>query len=123
MKKLTILLCVGLFACVSWVGAQNETGVVESERIVKFKKAAENSVVNAQYNLAICYESGEGVAENYSEAIKWYRKAAENGMADAQYSMALHYAYEENLVETLKWLKKAASQGYKDAIELLNEIE
>jgi len=30
------------------------------------------------------YEKGEGIPQDYQEAIKWYRLAAEQGNADAQ---------------------------------------
>ena len=31
-----------------------------------------------------CYENGDGVPQNYDEAVKWYRKAAQQGNEDAQ---------------------------------------
>jgi hypothetical protein len=30
------------------------------------------------------YEKGQGVPQDYKEAVKWYRLAAEQGYADAQ---------------------------------------
>lgn len=33
----------------------------------------------AQFNLALMYHSGAGVARNEAEAVAWYHKAAENG--------------------------------------------
>ena len=38
----------------------------------------------AQINLAHMYYKGDGVAQDYTEAVKWYRKAADQGNADAQ---------------------------------------
>ena len=84
MKKLSLLLCAGLFACVSWVGAQNETGVVESERIVKFKKAAEKGSATAQYNLGVCYYNGQGVARNINKAAELWKLSARQGNATAK---------------------------------------
>ena len=35
----------------------------------------------AQYNLAVMYDDGKGVLQDYKEAVKWYRLAAEQGYA------------------------------------------
>lgn len=35
------------------------------------------------------YRFGEGVEQNYEEAVKWYRRAAEQGDAEAEHSLAL----------------------------------
>ena len=37
-----------------------------------------------EFNLGICYKTGNGVTQSYSEAAKWYRKAADQGHAKAQ---------------------------------------
>ena len=34
-------------------------------------------IADAQYNLGVCYDNGQGVAKDEVEAVKWYRKAAE----------------------------------------------
>ena len=34
---------------------------------------------NAQVNLGVMYDNGEGVLQDDKEAVKWYRKAAEQG--------------------------------------------
>ena len=37
----------------------------------------------AQYIIGHMYYNGEGVPQDYKEAVKWYRLAAERGFADA----------------------------------------
>ena len=49
----------------------------------------------AQYNLGLMYDNGEGVPQDYAEAMRWYRLAAEQGCADAQYELG--YMYENGL--------------------------
>ena len=49
-----------------------------------FRKAAEQGHAEAQYNLGICYEDGDGVEWSYTEALKWYSKAAEQGHEEAK---------------------------------------
>ena len=43
-------------------------------------KAALQGDAGAQNNLGVCYEYGEGVKQDYAEAVKWYQKAAQQGM-------------------------------------------
>ena len=38
----------------------------------------------AQFNLALCYGVGDGVAQDTAEAAKWYRKAAGQGYQPAK---------------------------------------
>ena len=55
------------------------------------RKAAEQGVAVAQFNLGDFYYEGEGVEQSYTEAVIWYRKAAEQGDADAQISLGECY--------------------------------
>jgi hypothetical protein len=48
-----------------------------------FRSLAEQGDPHAQYNLAVRYERGGGVAQNYAEAAKWYGLAAKRGDAGA----------------------------------------
>ena len=85
----------------------------------EIKKLAESGDVEAQFNLGLIYDQGQGVPQNYSEAVKWYRKAADQGHADAQYFLGTMYVQGQgvplNYAEATKWLKKAAEQGLTDA--------
>ena len=72
------------------------------------------------------HENGQGVAQDYSAAMKWYRMAADQGYADAQYNLGLMYYYgqgvPQNTSEALRWLHKAQMKGddeAKQAIELI----
>ena len=38
------------------------------------------------------YDNGEGVPQDYKEAVKWYRLSAEQGDASAQYNLGLMYS-------------------------------
>lgn len=50
-----------------------------------FRKAAEKGQVNAQYNLGVKLEAGQGVAKDMQQATYWYKKAAAQGHTSAQY--------------------------------------
>ena len=84
-----------------------------------YRQAAEQGDSEAQFNLGLCYENGEGVPKDLAEAVKWYRKAAEQNDADAQFNLGACYANGEgvskNMAEAVKWYRKAAEQGDADA--------
>ena len=43
----------------------------------------------AQLNLGNMYCNGDGVEQDYTEAVVWYRKAAEQGNAGAQFNLGV----------------------------------
>ena len=45
---------------------------------------AEQGDAQAQYNLGVLYDNGQGVPKNDAEAMKWYRMAADQGEAEAR---------------------------------------
>ena len=65
------------------------------------------------------YANGQGVPQNYAEAVKWYRLAADQGNATAQFNLALMYAngqgVPQNYAEAVKWYRLAADQGDAEA--------
>src|SRR5262249_20977092 len=75
---------------------------------------ADQGDAQAQYNLGVLYENGQGVPQNSAEAVEWYRKAAEQGEARAQNNLASMYAsgqgVPQNYAEAMKWLRRAADQ-------------
>ena len=83
-----------------------------------FVKARQGDAV-AQNRLGICYYAGEGIEQDYVEAVKWFQKSAEQGDKWGQYHLAIHYAngngIEQNYEEAVKWYQKAAEQGYCNA--------
>ena len=48
-----------------------------TEAVKWYRKAAEQGMAEAQYNLGVCYEYGEGVTKDADEAVTWYKKAAD----------------------------------------------
>ena len=80
---------------------------------------ADNDDPEAQFNLGCMYCFGEGVKQDYSEALKWFRKAAGQGLTEAQYNLALMYdngtGVNQDKSEAAQWYRKAAEQGYSYA--------
>ena len=89
------------------------------EQIKEWRQAAEQGDAEAQCNLGLMYDFGNGVPEDDTEAVKWYRKAAEQGFAQAQFNLGMMYYYghgvPEDYVESYMWLNLAAAQGDEKA--------
>ena len=95
-----------------------------------FRPLAEQGNEWAQYHLAGMYRDGQGVPQDYQEALKWYRLAAEQGNAWAQYHLAGMYRDEQGVpqdfVRAHMWLKIAAAalsgDDEKEAIKQRDDV-
>lgn len=54
-------------------------------------KAAGQGLAQAQTNLGVMYEFGDGVHQDYHKAVEWYTKAAHQGDEFAQYELGEMY--------------------------------
>lgn len=68
----------------------------------------------AQTNLGVMYRAGQGVPQDYAEAMKWYRKAADQGHDGAENNLGTMYyigkGVPKDYVQVIKWLDLAASR-------------
>ena len=78
-----------------------------------FLKAAKQFHVDALYNVAYCYELGQGVASDLQQAIHFYKQASMRGDAEASHKLADIYETIDGK-QALKWRKKAAEQATFD---------
>lgn len=73
----------------------------------------------AQYQLALCYETGDGVEADADKAFEWYKKAAEQGVVEAQNSLGCCYYNGEGTPQdygkAAQWFKQAAQQNHSYA--------
>ncbi|MCG3770643.1 MAG: Secretory immunoglobulin A-binding protein EsiB [Nitrosomonadaceae bacterium] len=56
-----------------------------AEALKIFRPLAEQGNAKAQSNLGVMYNNGQGVTQDYKEAVKWYGLAAAQGDASAQH--------------------------------------
>ncbi len=81
--------------------------------------AAAQGDARAQYNLGVMYDKGQGVRQDYAEAVKWYRMAAEQGNANAQNNLGVMYhmawGVPQDYVQAHLWYNLAAAQGTDQA--------
>jgi putative phage-type endonuclease len=90
-----------------------------SDGVAELKKSADQGNADAQNRLGNRYAQGQGVAQNYREAMKCYRLAADQGYANAQTNLGLMYAnglgISQSDTEAVRWYQLAADQGYANA--------
>ena len=59
--------------------------------IEELKQKAAVGDAEAQFQLGKKYANGDGVEQDYAEALKWYMKSAEQGNAKAQNNLGIMY--------------------------------
>lgn len=98
-----------------------QTGNFEAA-LKEWRPLAEQGNIEAQFNLGIMYEKGNGVSKDLKEALQWYRLAADQGDAMAQYNIGVYYAQgmgvAKDFKESMRWTRLAAQQG--DALAQFN---
>ena len=90
-------------------------GQTASAQDSELLKRAQQGDASAQNNLGTAYKNGEGVIQDYAEAVRWYRLAAEQGHAAAQSRLGVAFYRGEgtlkDLVSSYMWFNIAASLG------------
>ena len=84
-----------------------------------YRKAAEQGLAAAQFNLGTMYGDGQGVPQDHGEAARWYRKAADQGDANGQHNLGGSYVHgrgvPQDYGEAVRWYRRAADQGHAGA--------
>ena len=77
-------------------------------------------------NLGSCFYHGEGVPQDYAEAMRFSKLAAEQGFTDAECNLGFMYANGEgvaqNIAEAIRWYERAAAKGHENAKSALADI-
>ena len=86
-----------------------------------YKLAAAQGHASAQNNLGLMYEDGQGVVQDYAEAVRWYKLAAAQGHASAQSNLGLMYATGrgvlQNNIQAHMWFNIAAVKDAENAVK------
>jgi len=105
-----------------------------------FLDLADKGIAEAQINLGMMFESGQGVPQDFNEAIRWYRLAADQKLikaqeklnlllkkaAEPQINLSLGIMFEsgqgvpQDFNEAIRWYRLAADQGLIKAQKKLN---
>ncbi|KAF9901214.1 hypothetical protein EC991_006413 [Linnemannia zychae] len=116
-----------------------DCGTATSMGLMQTMISASQGDINAQVALGDRYRKGDGVNQDYQEAMDWYLKAAEQNNSQAQFMIGVlyfqHNGFEQFLhlnqgdgdsvradstipkdnAKALEWFLKAAHQGLADA--------
>lgn len=118
LRLYTIAAQKGLITAQSLLGCWYRDGTHCIKNLITaekwFRMAAFQNDANAQFNLAVFYDTKKPAL-----AFEWYQKAAEQGLKEAQFNLALCYqkgiGVEADDEKTLEWMTKAAEQDDVDA--------
>ena len=90
------------------------------------KAIREQGDAEAQFNLGMVYQHGNGVPQDSKTAVKWHTLAAEQGHAGAQVNLGQMYYNGDgvtlNYKTALKWYGLAAEKGNAGAQYMLGEM-
>lgn len=93
-----------------------------TEALILFKQLAEQGSAEAQAQLGVMYEHGEGTKADAKAAVKWYSLASAQDLAWAQINLGLAYANGRGIAkddsEATKLFRKAALAGNMKAQEM-----
>jgi TPR repeat protein len=89
-------------------------------------KEARLGLREAQYELGLMYAHGQGVEQDFEEALVWVTKAAERGLAAAQYLLATRLLGESGQapqdIKAVWWYFRAAEQGHTRALYKMGKL-
>ncbi len=104
------------------VQSTESTAAPAENSIDALRRRADAGDADAQNNVGVMYANGQGVVQDYAQAVAWYRKAAEQGDADGQFNLGWMYKSGQGVVQdyaqALAWFRKSAEQG--DAFAQIN---
>ena len=86
-----------------------------SESIQSYITAANAGNAPVQFQLALAFANGDGVARDAGQALNWFEKAARQGHVKAQYNLALGQLFgpSPDQINAGSWMKSAGDQEYK----------
>ncbi|KAH3764285.1 sel1 repeat family protein [Pelomyxa schiedti] len=84
-----------------------------------YQRAADAGSGTAIFNLAVCYDNGDGVENDIHKAVILYRRAADAGNTMAMFNLAVCYengvGVDQDLSEAVKLYQRAADAGNVEA--------
>jgi len=97
------------------VKKKNQGGILmeKDKNFEELLQKAEAGDARAQYTLGMMYADGDGIEQDYTEALKWFKKAATQEYAPAQKAVGVMYCdgLDQDYAEAVKWFQQAADNG------------
>ena len=87
---------------------------------------AEQGDPEAQFSMALLYDTGSRDEQNPEQAVYWFKKAAAAGVAGACLYLGMKYEFgagvSQNKKKAYHWYEKAALQGWPQAAFMLGSL-
>lgn len=91
-----------------------------------YEKAAEGGIVEALYELSLCYDLPKGCEKDSEKAFRLCLGAAKQGLEKAQYRVACGYenglGTDKDLDQAIYWFEQASNNGNKIAANKLERL-
>lgn len=75
------------------------------------QKAADKGDAGAMFDIGVLYARGQGVQQDYQQAIQWFQKAADKGDTSAMYIIGIFYekglGVKQDDQQAALWYQKA----------------
>ncbi|VAW63741.1 hypothetical protein MNBD_GAMMA11-1119, partial [hydrothermal vent metagenome] len=124
--RLICLLFISLQCSAFPTYMTSEHKAPSSEKINNWLKLANNNNADAQFELGIAYQEGNGVTKDLDQARHWYKKAADAGITGAQNNLGCLLIESdsgpEKITEGVSLLEKAAKANSVHAQMNLAEL-
>ena len=98
-----------------------------TEAVNLLQKATDRRSPQAEHFLAMLYEYGRGVTQDFQKAIMYYKRAAEQHNVESMYNLALMYLFgrgvEQDVSLAFPLLQKAAKNNHAPSTYYLGVIK
>ena len=100
----------------------------ESEALGYFRRAAEQHLDAAQYELGkFMYQGGLCASSQYDETLRWFQLAAAQGHPDALFASGLMHELGHGVpadgAEAIRWYRRAAAAGHPRAAHCVQKLQ
>jgi TPR repeat protein len=97
-----------------------------TEHVRCLRQEADQGDSISQYLLGAMYLLGQGVPQDYAEAVKWLHLAADHDIGGAQFVLGGMYAQgkgvPKDVVRAHKWFNLSGAQGFEDAGKFRDDL-
>lgn len=118
-----IIVCVRLLLD----GFTGVKGAKLTEAVHLLQKAADRRSAQAEHFLALLYEYGRGVPQDFQKALLYYKRAAEQHNIESIYNLALMYMFsrgvQQDFKRALPLLQKAAKNSHAPSMYYLGVLK
>jgi len=107
-------------------GALAPAKVYTDAEVNRLRPLADAGDGDAQFQLGLAFERGQGVPQDFAAAAVWYRKAAEQGSVGAVNNLGVLYikglGVKPDYVEAYQWVYLAARRGVIGAVRNRDQL-